>query len=102
MLQDVIPARAAVLEAVNSAPDLWQGRILTGAFLPGVSERDYAAIGLQTTVEFHRMVPPYRGAVNLAAKQGPRTCVRHAGTRPSAVVADAASCANRRACRQRR
>jgi len=41
----------AVLEAVIAEPDLWQGSVLTGAFIPGVNERDYAAIGQQTIVE---------------------------------------------------
>ena len=41
----------AVLQAVIAEPDLWQGIVLTGAFIPGVNERDYAAIGQGTTVE---------------------------------------------------
>jgi acyl-CoA hydrolase len=41
----------AVIHAVAAEPDLWQGKTLTGAFIPGVNERDYAAVGHDTTVE---------------------------------------------------
>jgi acyl-CoA hydrolase len=41
----------AVIHAVAMEPDLWQGKTLTGAFIPGVNERDYAAVGHDTTVE---------------------------------------------------
>ncbi len=41
----------AVLDAVAADPDLWTGRILTGAFIPGVNDRDFAGLGLGTRVE---------------------------------------------------
>ncbi|WP_421928591.1 acetyl-CoA hydrolase/transferase family protein [Neoaquamicrobium sediminum] len=41
---------AAVLDAVAAEPDLWRGVTLVGAFLPGINERDYAALGRDTTV----------------------------------------------------
>lgn len=41
----------AVLRAVAAEPDIWQGRCLTGAFIPGVNEGAYGRIGTATTVE---------------------------------------------------
>ena len=41
----------AVVRAVAAEPYLWQGKTLTGAFIPGVNERDYAAVGHDTMVE---------------------------------------------------
>lgn len=41
----------AVLDAVAAEPDLWRNLRLTGAFIPGVNERDYTALGLGTRVE---------------------------------------------------
>lgn len=41
----------SVLAAVGAEPDLWQGRTLTGAFIPGVNETAYGRIGTATTVE---------------------------------------------------
>jgi acyl-CoA hydrolase len=41
----------AVLEAVRAEPDLWQDRVLTGAFIPGVNDSDFSAIGTGTRVE---------------------------------------------------
>jgi acyl-CoA hydrolase len=41
----------AVLDAVADDPEIWQGRCLTGAFIPGVNDRDYSALGQGTTVE---------------------------------------------------
>lgn len=41
----------SMLAAVDAEPDLWQGRILTGAFIPGVNETAYGRIGTATTVE---------------------------------------------------
>ena len=40
-----------VLGAVAAEPDLWQGRVLTGAFIPGVNDRDLSAMGHGTAVE---------------------------------------------------
>jgi acyl-CoA hydrolase len=41
----------AVLAAVRAEPDLWQDRVLTGAFIPGVNDADFSAIGIGTRVE---------------------------------------------------
>ncbi len=41
----------AVLDAVAHDPGLWRGRVLTGAFIPGVNDRDFSALGRDTTVE---------------------------------------------------
>ncbi len=41
----------AVLDAVAADPGLWRGRTLTGAFIPGVNDRDLSALGQGTTVE---------------------------------------------------
>ncbi len=41
----------AVLNAVAADPAIWQGRTLTGAFIPGVNDRDFSAIGQGTRVE---------------------------------------------------
>ena len=41
----------AVLDVVAANPALWQGRILTGAFIPGVNDRDFSALGMATRVE---------------------------------------------------
>lgn len=41
----------AVLDAVAAEPALWRDLCLTGAFIPGVNERDYSAIGQGTRVE---------------------------------------------------
>ena len=40
-----------MLDAVAADPDLWQGITLTGAFIPGVNERDYSALGQGGRVE---------------------------------------------------
>jgi acyl-CoA hydrolase len=40
-----------MLDAVASDPELWQGVTLTGAFIPGVNDRDYSALGHGGTVE---------------------------------------------------
>ncbi|SMY08151.1 acetyl-CoA hydrolase/transferase family protein [Flavimaricola marinus] len=40
-----------VLDAVAADPELWQGITLTGAFIPGVNDRDYSALGRNGTVE---------------------------------------------------
>ena len=42
---------ASILDIVAVDPDIWQGRRLTGAFIPGVNDRDYSALGQGTTVE---------------------------------------------------
>lgn len=41
----------AVLDAVAAAPELWRDLCLTGAFIPGVNDRDYSALGQDTRVE---------------------------------------------------
>lgn len=40
-----------MLDAVAADPGLWQGITLTGAFIPGVNDRDYSALGQDGTVE---------------------------------------------------
>jgi acyl-CoA hydrolase len=40
-----------MLDAVAGDPELWQGVTLTGAFIPGVNDRDYSALGNGGTVE---------------------------------------------------
>lgn len=40
-----------MLDAVAADPELWQGITLTGAFIPGVNERDYSALGQGGTIE---------------------------------------------------
>lgn len=40
-----------MLEAVAADPEIWQGVTLTGAFIPGVNDRDYSALGQNGTVE---------------------------------------------------
>ncbi len=42
---------AAVLDAVAADPALWSGKTLTGAFIPGVNQRDFSALGRDTRVE---------------------------------------------------
>jgi acyl-CoA hydrolase len=42
---------AVVIDAVRAEPALWSARILTGLFIPGVNDRDYAAVGEGTIVE---------------------------------------------------
>ena len=41
----------AVLDAVSQDAGLWQDVTLTGAFIPGVNERDFSAVGAGTLVE---------------------------------------------------
>ena len=41
----------SVLDAVAADPDLWHGACLTGAFIPGVNDRDLSALGQGTVVE---------------------------------------------------
>ncbi len=41
---------SAVLDAVAADPDLWQGVVLTGAFIPGVNRRDLSSLGRATRV----------------------------------------------------
>ena len=41
----------AILTAVRDDPALWRGVTLTGAFIPGVNDSDFSALGLDTTVE---------------------------------------------------
>ncbi len=41
----------AILNAVRNDPSIWRGVTLTGAFIPGVNERDFSALGQNTTVE---------------------------------------------------
>ncbi len=41
----------AILDVVAADPDFWQKRILAGAFIPGVNDRDLSALGRNTTVE---------------------------------------------------
>lgn len=41
----------AILNAVRDDPDLWRGVTLTGAFIPGVNDRDCSALGRNTRVE---------------------------------------------------
>lgn len=41
----------AILDAVMAEPELWQGKTLTGAFIPGVNNRDFSALGQNTSVE---------------------------------------------------
>jgi acyl-CoA hydrolase len=41
----------AILSAVAADPGLWQGVTLTGAFIPGANDADFAAIGMRTRVE---------------------------------------------------
>lgn len=40
-----------MLDAVAADPELWQGVTVTGAFIPGVNDRDYSALGQGGTVE---------------------------------------------------
>jgi len=40
-----------MLDAVLSEPGIWKDKILTGAFLPGVNDRDFSSLGVGTTVE---------------------------------------------------
>ena len=42
---------SGVLDAVAAEPELWEGRVLTGAFVPGVNDRDFSAVGRGTAVE---------------------------------------------------
>ena len=41
----------AILDVVADDPQMWQGQRLTGAFIPGVNDRDYSALGQGTSVE---------------------------------------------------
>lgn len=41
----------SILKAVEGDPDLWQGRRVTGAFIPGVNETPFAMIGRDTCAE---------------------------------------------------
>lgn len=41
----------AILNAVRDDPSLWRGVILTGAFIPGVNDWDFSALGQETKVE---------------------------------------------------
>ena len=41
----------AILDLVALEPDLWRDATLTGAFIPGVNDRDYSALGIGTRVE---------------------------------------------------
>lgn len=41
----------AVLQAVAGQPDLWRDVTLTGAFIPGVNDADFSALGQGTRVE---------------------------------------------------
>ncbi len=41
----------AILDAVLADPSLWRGVTLTGAFIPGVNDTDFSAIGQGTRVE---------------------------------------------------
>jgi acyl-CoA hydrolase len=50
----------AILDAVAANPDLWRGRCLTGAFIPGVNNRDLSALGHKTVVETVFVTPGLR------------------------------------------
>lgn len=52
----------AVLNAVQAEPDLWQDRIVTGLFIPGVNDRAYGGIGQGTRVETIFATPGLRAA----------------------------------------
>lgn len=41
----------ALVDALAVEPDLWENICITGAFIPGVNDRDYSALGQNTTVE---------------------------------------------------
>jgi acyl-CoA hydrolase len=41
---------SSLLDAVVARPDLWRDVTLTGAFIPGVNDRDYSVVGTGTTV----------------------------------------------------
>lgn len=57
----------AVLDAVRAEPDLWQGRILTGAFIPGVNDADFSGMGRGTTVETIFQTPGLRAGAGRVA-----------------------------------
>lgn len=40
----------AILDSVTHDPGLWRNVHLTGVFIPGVNNRDYSAVGIETTV----------------------------------------------------
>ena len=40
-----------MLDVVGADPELWQNIITTGAFIPGVNDRDYSALGQGGSVE---------------------------------------------------
>lgn len=48
-------------DTVEGDPDLWQGLILTGAFIPGVNNRDFTALGRGTRVETIFATPGLEG-----------------------------------------
>jgi acyl-CoA hydrolase len=52
---------SGLLDVVAADPDLWQGKILTGAFIPGVNNRDFTAVGQGTRVETIFATPGLEG-----------------------------------------
>jgi acyl-CoA hydrolase len=48
-------------DTVEGDPDLWQGLILTGAFIPGVNNRDFTTLGRGTRVETIFATPGLEG-----------------------------------------
>lgn len=50
----------AIIDAVTADPALWAGRCLTGAFIPGVNNRDFSALGQETLVETIFITPGLR------------------------------------------
>ena len=51
----------AILAAVADDPALWQDIRLTGAFVPGVNDRDFTTLGTRTRVETIFATPGLRG-----------------------------------------
>jgi acyl-CoA hydrolase len=49
-----------MLDVVGADPELWQNIITTGAFIPGVNDRDYSALGQGGSVETIFLTPGLR------------------------------------------
>lgn len=54
-----------MLDVVESDPEIWQNIITTGAFIPGVNDRDYSALGQGGSVETIFVTPGLRAGFAL-------------------------------------
>ena len=59
----------AILDAVRAEPDLWQNQCLVGAFIPGVNNQDFSALGRRTAVRSIFATPGLRPGASAGTVQ---------------------------------